>query len=240
MILPTKTRMSEKKKPLLKRVRRRVQMALVTTLGPMFFRALSSTWKVRREGLETSLESGRDITYAIWHESIPAGVSLHRKFGMCVMISHHHDGSLIEKVARRFRYLTARGSSTRGGVGAIRKMLRDASQAHGLVITPDGPQGPAHSVAPGLFFVAAVTKRPMVTISFAAEKQWRITKSWDKMIFPKPFTKVAIVYGKPFEVPRDILDHQDKIDLATKQMKESFTVGHQRAAEMLAEMNDGR
>lgn len=232
-----KKQMSEKKQSWRKRARRRLQLLLVTVAGPLFFRVLSATWEIKREGMEHALESGNDLSYAVWHESIPAGVSTHCNVGMCVMISHHHDGSLIEKIARRFGYLTARGSSTRGGVGAIRKMLRDAAVAHGLVITPDGPQGPAHSVAPGLFYVSAVTRRPMVTISFASSKQWRVNKSWDRMIFPKPFAKLAIVYGQPFDIPRNVLDDKTATARAVEQIKDSFAAGHARAAQLVTEMS---
>ncbi|MDP6849915.1 MAG: lysophospholipid acyltransferase family protein [Planctomycetota bacterium] len=218
-----------------KKIRRRTHLFLVRWFGPLFFRTLEATWKVKRAGLENGPESGEPLVYAIWHESIPIGVPLLRKMGLCVMVSHHHDGELIERVIRRFGYLTARGSSTRGGVGAIRKMLRDASVSNGLVITPDGPQGPAHTIAPGLFFVAAVTRRPMVAIGYASSKSWRVTKSWDKMIFPKPGAKVGIAFSKPFHVPRNVLEDEQVKEEAIANLAQAFEDAHKTAEELIRE-----
>lgn len=231
--------MSSRKTTLRKRFRRKIQMGLVVVFGPTLFRLLSWTWKVKRVGVAHSLESEQKLTYAVWHEHIPAGVSLHRACGMCVMISHHHDGELIQRVAQRFGYLTARGSSTRGGFGAIRKMLRDSAVARGLVITPDGPQGPRRSVAPGLLYVAAATRRPMVTINFAVSSSWRVKKSWDKMVFPKPFARVVIAYGHPFDVPRNVLDEDQLTDVAVDDLKESFRRGEAEAEQVLAQWQAG-
>ncbi len=218
-----------------KKIRRRAHLFLVRLFGPLFFRVLEATWKIKRTGLENGPENKSPLVYAIWHESIPIGVPLLRKMDLCVMVSHHHDGELIERVIRRFGYLTARGSSTRGGAGAIRKMLRDASVSRGLVITPDGPQGPAHTIAPGLFFVAAMTRRPMVAIGYASSKSWRVQKSWDKMIFPKPGAKVGIAFSKPFDVPRDVLDNEEAKEAAVANMAKAFEDAHKSAESLIQE-----
>ncbi|MDP6849914.1 MAG: lysophospholipid acyltransferase family protein [Planctomycetota bacterium] len=210
-------------------LRRKLQIFLVRIFGPPVFRALSWSWKVKRCGLENGPENPEKVVYALWHESIPAGVSLHRNKQLCVMISHHPDGEMIEKVAKRFGFLTARGSTTRGGAGGIRKMLQDASVSKGLVITPDGPQGPPHTIAPGLLFVAAVTGRPMVAVGFAASTAWRAKKSWDKMIFPKPGAIVGIAYSNPFLVPRKVLEDENLKDEAVNKLAIAFEEAHHTA-----------
>ncbi|MBO45735.1 MAG: hypothetical protein CMJ96_02455 [Planctomycetes bacterium] len=210
-------------------VRRKAQIFLVRFFGPITFRVLSSSWKVKRTGLENGPENKEEVVYALWHESIPAGVSLHRNKKLCVMISHHPDGEMIEKVAKRFGFLTARGSTTRGGAGGIRKMLQDASKSRGLVITPDGPQGPSHTIAPGLLFVAAVTGRPMLAVGFAASKAWRARRSWDKMIFPKPGAVVGVAYSKPFQVPRNVLEDEEQKNKAVAKLANAFEDAHAQA-----------
>ena len=36
------------------------------------------------------------------------------------------------------------------------------------------------------------------------EKQWVLHKSWDKFRIPKPFTRVAVVYGEGISVPKNL------------------------------------
>jgi len=218
-----------------KKWRRRIQMFLMERLGPGFFRLLSATWRVQRGGVEHGIENAKPVAYAVWHESIPAGLTLHRNRDFCVMISHHHDGELVERVARRYGFRTARGSSTRGGFGAMRQMLRDAKDAPGLVVTPDGPQGPAHKIAPGLLWIAGVTGRPMVALGFAASRAWRAKKSWDNMIVPLPWARVTVVYSSPVTIPRNVLEDKEVTERVVSELQDAFQAAHGRAKAMLSE-----
>ncbi|HEV2947035.1 MAG TPA: DUF374 domain-containing protein, partial [Gemmataceae bacterium] len=99
---------------------------------------------------------GRGI-YILWHEYmlLPVGV---RGKGLTVLVSQHRDGELITQVLRHLKFKSIRGSTTRGGVAALRRMLRsdeykvmsaeqnrDSSlitHYSSLILTPDGPRGP--------------------------------------------------------------------------------------------------
>jgi lysophospholipid acyltransferase (LPLAT)-like uncharacterized protein len=39
----------------------------------------------------------------------------------------------------------------------------------------------------------------------AYSSAWQL-KTWDKMLIPKPFSKVAVLYGEPYQVPEQIDD----------------------------------
>src|SRR5438093_1235620 len=73
-----------------------------------------------------------------------------------VLISQHADGDLIARTAEHLGIDTVRGSTTRGGMQAIRELLQISRRTH-LVITPDGPKGPRRTVQPGVIFLAAQT-----------------------------------------------------------------------------------
>lgn len=224
--------MSEKPRPLAKRISRKLSLGLAVTLGPWLLRGLAATWRVRRLGAAESLDSGRPLCFGLWHESIPAGVALHRHRGLTVMISSHHDGELITRIVERLGYRTARGSSTRGGLRALREMLRAAKDAAGLVLTPDGPRGPAHGVADGVLFLAASTGRPVVATGFAASRAWR-AGSWDRMMLPKPFARVVVAYDDDLLVPRGALRDDARMEEARASLVERFGAAHRRAAEEL-------
>jgi lysophospholipid acyltransferase (LPLAT)-like uncharacterized protein len=61
--------------------------------------------------------------YLLWHEYMicPLGV---RGKGLTVLVSQHRDGELITQIMRHLGFRAIRGSSTRGGVAAVRRMLR--------------------------------------------------------------------------------------------------------------------
>ncbi len=60
--------------------------------------------------------------YVLWHEYmlLPVGV---RGKGLTVLVSQHRDGELITQVLRHLKFKSIRGSTTRGGVAALRQIL---------------------------------------------------------------------------------------------------------------------
>ncbi len=217
-----------------KRLLRRASKSLATTLGPWLLRLLAATWRVRRLGADRTVDSDRELVYGVWHESIPAGVALNRDRSLTVLISSHHDGEVITRIVRSFGFRPARGSSSRGGSRALREMLRAAGESRGLVVTPDGPRGPAHQIAPGLLYLAGVTGRPVVATGFAATRAWR-ARSWDRMIIPKPFAKVVLCFGDDLGVPREALRDDVLLEQSLQQLQQRFAAAHQSAADTLRE-----
>lgn len=214
---------------------RRVGLALAGTLGPRLFKLLGKSWKVIRVGEEywdQATVDGKKPVFVCWHQDIPAGAALHGHRDLTVMISRHDDGEIITRVIEGLGYKTSRGSSFDGGSAALRGMLRQAKEKQGFVLTPDGPRGPAFSIAPGALSLAALTGRPILATGFAARKQWR-AGSWDRMIFPKPWTRVTVCYAPPLEVPRQVLKDEALLDTFRGRLKERFMVAEQGAAEAL-------
>ncbi len=70
-----------------------------------------------------------------------------------------------------FGFGSIRGSSTRGGLRAVRHLLKVAHQGQDLVMTPDGPRGPACRVQAGVIYLAKVTGFPIVPLTFACSKK---------------------------------------------------------------------
>ena len=49
--------------------------------------------------------------------------------------------------------------------------------------------------------LAKLTGTPVLPVAFGAESKSALN-SWDKTLLPRPFTRIAIVFGKPIEVER--------------------------------------
>ena len=63
-------------------------------------------------------------------------------------------------------------------------------------MVPDGPHGPQYVFKMGVAVLAQTSGAPMLPLGFAAKSAWHLG-SWDRLIIPKPFTRVAVVVGKP-------------------------------------------
>lgn len=94
-----------------------------------------------------------------------------------------------------------RGSSSRGGAGALKQMIRLIRAGRHVAFTPDGPRGPLHHVHQGVLIAAKMTGAPIVPLTYHAKRHKRL-KSWDRLMIPKPFTRLNFVYGEPLFVPR--------------------------------------
>ena len=130
---------------------------LVKTLGlagAWAFTSLMRTLRYRYRPLGPDVDPARRnlegrYIYAIWHENILLPVYQYSRANVWVIISQHKDGTLLSEMGRHIRLKLVRGSTTRGGVQGLRKLLRIAQNAS-VAITPDGPRGPRRRVQPGL------------------------------------------------------------------------------------------
>ncbi len=149
----------------------------------------------------------RRYLYLLWHEYIffPLG---QRGRGMTALISQHRDGELIGRILQHLAFKVVRGSTTRGGVAALRR-LRRQSFNH-LAITPDGPQGPRRRLSDGPIYLASKLGLPLVCMGYGFDRPWRLN-SWDRFAIPRPFTRARAVIGPAVEIPhqldRDGIEH---------------------------------
>jgi lysophospholipid acyltransferase (LPLAT)-like uncharacterized protein len=150
--------------------------------------------------LRTDLD-GRYI-YAIWHENLLLPVYQYSRANVWVIISQHADGELLTEIGRHVRMKLVRGSTRRGGVEAVRKLLRISRSSH-LAITPDGPRGPRRQVQAGLVYLAARTGLPVVPTGFGYQRPWRL-RSWDRFVLPRPWTVGTCVTGAPIVIPAEV------------------------------------
>ncbi|MGQ0552337.1 MAG: lysophospholipid acyltransferase family protein [Planctomycetota bacterium] len=160
------------------------------------FNYLQEPYSVRRQ----KGESVRCL-YAIWHESLWHIAYAFRGQGLHALVSQHSDGEIIARTLQRFGFNLVRGSSTRGGARALLELARVASQtSDDIIVTVDGPKGPAREVKEGLLFVASRSGLPIVPVAVVAARAWR-ARSWDRLVIGKPLSRVVISQGDEIRVP---------------------------------------
>ena len=103
--------------------------------------------------------------------------------------------------------VAVRGSSSRGGSGALLGMNRALAGGHIAAFTIDGPRGPRFVAKPGPVMLARMSGAPILCFYLAAERPL-ILRSWDAMMIPRPFSKVHVRWTKLIHVPPEAGDAQ--------------------------------
>src|SRR5262249_50698840 len=131
---------------------------------------------------------------------------------------------------RRLGFGLVRGSTTRGGVEAVRELLRIGRESH-VAITPDGPRGPRRRVQAGVVYLAARMGLPILPMGIGYDRPWR-AKSWDRFAFPRPWSRARCITGTPIQVPAEAgREELEAFRLQVEQALESVS----QAAESWAE-----
>src|SRR3954470_17902775 len=150
---------------------------------------------------EVARRTGQRYIYAFFHEVMLFPAYYWAWPEMQILISDHRDGELITRVVRRLGFGVVRGSTTRGGVRALREMTHRVDRGH-LCVTPDGPRGPRRHVHQGLAYLSSRTGLPIVGAGMAFRDPWR-ARSWDRFAVPRPFRAAACVTPAPLVAPPD-------------------------------------
>jgi len=174
-------------------------------LGLQALRLLALTWRFRvvnPEVLVAFRAKGRSVVQVFWHGQLLSVLWLIRHKQVAAMVSEHGDGEIIGRAAKALGCRLVRGSTSRGAARALLTGAREIESGFDLAITPDGPRGPAKSVAPGAVAIAHRTGAPLMPVGVWASRAWHM-KSWDRFMVPKPFALVRVAYGDAFYVDSD-------------------------------------
>lgn len=171
---------------------KRAQAILLT----LFIRLLRRTWRVRTHDafiLSDAIENGGAVI-AFWHgEQLPMA-PLHVSDRIAGLASYSPDGALAADVIHRLGYRSLRGSSSRGGLQALRACRAALEQGVSPALAVDGPRGPRHEVHRGALGIAAQAQRPIIYVVCRSSRSWRL-KTWDQFQIPWPGAQVDVAYG---------------------------------------------
>jgi len=201
-----------------RRLRRRLGAYLLPRVGPPLLRALSRSWKVDVLGQEhwDEVWGQPGMLATLWHGRMVVPITAQAGRKICVLVSPSADGQLVPPILKQFGYDWVLGSSNKNPARAVREMLERLKTGGRIVITPDGPRGPRHSVNLGPAWMARETGFPILPVGAAVDRAWRLA-SWDRFTIPKWRARVVVVYAQPLRVAPDADDAA--IEHATEEMK---------------------
>ena len=191
----------------------RVALAVVPRAAALLIRLLGSTLRYRNVGPATpGDELPGPSLFVFPHRSLLLCAHRFRNRGIAILISHSFDGELIARTVERLGFVAVRGSSSRGGSMALRKMAAAFGAGRRCAITTDGPRGPGMVVKPGAEQLAKLVEAAWVGAFYALpEHRWTLN-TWDRFLIPKPFSTVTITW--PEHVPPRTSHIQAALDQA--------------------------
>ncbi len=159
---------------LLKPVETWLKLSLFPPVGAAVIRALGRSMRIDTRGheqVDALYRDGRRVIIAFWHARQLMMPLTYRGRQAHILISRHQDGEIIARIVERFGFRAVRGSSTRGGVEALRELIRLGRSGVDLVVTPDGPKGPAQVAKMGVIQLARASGLPIVPLTFGCSKK---------------------------------------------------------------------
>ena len=159
---------------LLKPLQRWVKLAVLPPAGAAMIRLLGRSMQIDTRGQEhvdRLYLDGKRVSIAFWHARQFMMPLTYRGTLAHILISQHHDGEIIARIVERFGFRAVRGSSTRGGVEALRELIRLGRSGVDLVVTPDGPNGPRQVAKMGVIQLARASRLPIIPLAFGCSKK---------------------------------------------------------------------
>ena len=170
---------------------RQIGQIIIPPLVYMFMRIIWYTTSKKFHFI-TSISEQQHVCVT-WHGELfmspQAYRHIHKKHPASAIISSHFDGSLIAKTLQFLSIRPLRGSSKKGAKQVLLQAFKSIKSGEEVLITPDGPRGPRHSMSDGAIGIALKSNLPIFVMNFKAKSYWQL-KSWDSFVIPKPFTKV--------------------------------------------------
>jgi lysophospholipid acyltransferase (LPLAT)-like uncharacterized protein len=169
-------------------------------LGFRLLRVWAGTLRYEIDDRSNLLTDAKAESYvgALWHNRLLLIAHVLQKFAPhrpgAGLISASRDGDLIAPLIERFGFQVVRGSSSRMGASAILELVGVLNSGRDVLLTPDGPRGPAYELGPGIIFLAQKSGAPIQPINMEFSSCWRVN-SWDRFFLPRPFSKVRVVFG---------------------------------------------
>lgn len=198
-----------------------ILLPLITSLLKLL---LLSYRLIRVEGVDLEkkaleMSSGKAV-YCSWHQRLVFHPWYLSKRGVTVMVSQSRDGEFAARFINALGLGDVRGSSTRGGLGALIKLKQKilAGETNGGMVV-DGPLGPPRVAKMGAVLLAKSSGAPLMPIMWGTDRSW-VLNSWDRFIIPKPFAKIVYCHTEPIWVPESASD--DELEIYRKQLEESL------------------
>ncbi len=183
------------------------------------------------------------IIIAMWHGqhlmihcACPAGMKV------SALISKSGDGEINAKILERLGVSPIRGSGgdaaksrKRGGMAALRAMLRRLEEGSSIALTADVPKV-SRVAGLGIVTLAQLSGRPIYPVAVVSARRIDFD-SWDHASIALPFSRGAMALGTPIKVARDA--GPEALEEARRAVETGLNEVHARAYSLVGSHDPG-
>lgn len=183
------------------------------------------------------------VIVAMWHgQHFMIHYAWPRGARIAALISRHRDAELNAMLLRQLGVEAIRGSGgraekmrRRGGVTALRDLLRSLQDGRTVVMTADVPKV-SRKAGLGIVTLARLSGRPIYPLAVVTSRRYDFN-SWDRASLGLPFGRGAMVLGEPIRVTRNADD--GALEHARQAVELGLDDVHARAYAMVGSRDPG-
>ncbi|GAB1371105.1 DUF374 domain-containing protein [Candidatus Kapaibacterium sp.] len=181
-------------------------MSFKYRLAVQLLNILSKTWRIN---LTAPFDyKGKGIV-VFWHGLMLPCWKQFSSLKPTAVVSLSKDGEILSSLLQKWKYKLIRGSSSQKGKEVL-ALVEDACKNNLVLMTPDGPQGPAQKMKAGAVIAAMRSNVPLYLCGVNIIKKKVFARAWDKFQLPLPFSLIEIAVSEPiyieFTEDKDIIN----------------------------------
>ncbi len=186
---------------------------------------MTSKWKIiwMDENMQKNINQLDGALFTLWHNRLTFGMHIFKNYdNVIALASPHTDGKLITDIIKTMNYEVIEGSTNRNSMEAVRSIIKAISNRGKVVITPDGPRGPVYKVNSSITKIAYKYNKSLIPISCMASDYFEL-KSWDKMIMPKLFGNINVIFGSAVELTGNQRQDDQQLEFVMNNLNDQVT-----------------
>ena len=160
---------------------------------------------------QAALSGERPTILTAWHgmTMMLAGFLLNQRdiSEVVLIIPGDRRGPVLDVFARKLGAtpfpMDLSGDASLSAARKLAQLVRLIKAGHHGYITPDGPDGPAHVVKPGVVYLARKAQATILPVGAYTRHGYRQPR-WDRYVVPYPFCRISVCFGPPLHVPEEV------------------------------------
>jgi lysophospholipid acyltransferase (LPLAT)-like uncharacterized protein len=192
-----------------------------------FSEMVHRTCKIRISGehnIISALESGKPLIGTSWHGMTMMVLCVFRRYvdlrSVVTIIPDDYRGDILELFSNKLGIYPSRlnlgGDASMGMSKKLVRVIREIVPGKYFMIHPDGPDGPAYKIKPGLTAIAQKTGALIVPMGGYCRNAYHWHR-WDRYTWPLPFSRIQLYVGNPISIERgvdlSVMNNQLEIEL---------------------------
>ncbi|MCA9933477.1 MAG: DUF374 domain-containing protein [Anaerolineales bacterium] len=163
------------------------------------------------QNLEAAKASGKPLIFSAWHGMTMMLVGKISEFfntdNIVLLMPDDWRGESLEVFANKMGAhpfpMNLEETASVGTARQLVSLVREVKNGKHCYITPDGPDGPAYMIKPGIAYIAQKARALILPFGAYARNGYRLNR-WDTYTIPYPFSRISIHVGKPIEIPKKV------------------------------------